>query len=62
MSDGKGRQQVKLFNDGRDYVHDESRSDRPSIINDDLVQTVDHKICENRRFPISNLFLEFPNI
>jgi hypothetical protein len=33
---------------------------RPSVVSDDLVQSVDQKICERRRFTISELSCEFP--
>jgi hypothetical protein len=38
---------------GEQNVHDEERSGRPSAVSDDLVQRVDQKICESRRFTIS---------
>ncbi|GFV80337.1 HTH_48 domain-containing protein [Trichonephila clavipes] len=43
-------------------VHDEPRSGRPSVITDDLVNAVDEKIREDRRFTISTLALTFPNV
>ncbi|GFS83321.1 histone-lysine N-methyltransferase SETMAR [Trichonephila clavipes] len=43
-------------------VHDEERSGRPSVITDDLMQAVETKICENRRFVINILSLEFPDV
>ncbi|GFV19984.1 histone-lysine N-methyltransferase SETMAR [Trichonephila clavipes] len=43
-------------------VHDEPRSNRPSVITDDLVNAVDEKIREDRRFTISTLALAFPNV
>ncbi|GFS60812.1 histone-lysine N-methyltransferase SETMAR [Trichonephila clavipes] len=48
--------------DGRENVHDEPRSGRLSVIPDDLVNAVDEKIREDRRFTISTLALEFPNV
>jgi hypothetical protein len=36
--------------------------DRPSVVTDDLVQSVDQNICEGRRFTISELSCEFPQI
>jgi hypothetical protein len=43
MSDSKVRQWCRLFKEGRTNVHDEERSGRPSVINDDLVVKVfDH--------------------
>jgi hypothetical protein len=47
---------------GRTNIHVEERSGRPSVVSDDLVQTVDQKICERRRFTISELSCEFPQI
>jgi hypothetical protein len=38
------------------------RSDRPSVVSNGLVQSVDQKICESRRFTISELSCEFPQI
>jgi hypothetical protein len=35
---------------------------RPSVVSDDLVQSVDQKICERRSFMISELSCEFPQI
>jgi hypothetical protein len=35
---------------------------RPSVVSDDLVQSVDQKICERRRFTISEPLCEFPQI
>jgi hypothetical protein len=43
-------------------VHDEERSGRPSVVRVDLVRSVDQKICERRRFTISELSCEFPQI
>jgi hypothetical protein len=42
---------------GRANVHDEERSGRPSEI-----QSVDQIICERRRFRISEISCEFPQI
>ena len=35
MSDGMVRKWVRMFNEGRENVHDEARSGRPSLVNDD---------------------------
>ena len=32
MNDGMVRKSVRKFNEGRDYVHDEPRSGRPSVV------------------------------
>ncbi|GFX21015.1 histone-lysine N-methyltransferase SETMAR [Trichonephila clavipes] len=62
MSSSKVRKWVTAFKDGRENVHDEPRSGRPSVITDDLVNAVDEKIREDRRFTISTLASEFPNV
>ena len=62
MSDSKVRKWVRAFKDGRENVHDEPRSGRPSVITEDLVNAVDEKVREDRRFTISTLALEFPNV
>ncbi|GFV41178.1 HTH_48 domain-containing protein [Trichonephila clavipes] len=61
MSGSKARKWVRKFKDGRTNIHDEERSDRPSVITDDLMQAVETKIRENRRFTITTLSLEFPD-
>jgi hypothetical protein len=38
------------------------RSDRLFLVSDDLVQSVDHKICEIQLPTISELSCEFPQI
>jgi hypothetical protein len=35
---------------------------RPSVVSDDLAQSVDQEISERRRFTISELSCEFPQI
>ena len=62
MSDSKVRQWCCLFKEGRMNVHDEEHSDRPSVITDDLVDKVNTTIRGNRRFTISELSLEFPQV
>jgi hypothetical protein len=51
-----------MLKDGQTNVHDEERSGWPSVVRDDLVQSVDQKICERRRFTISELSCEFLQI
>jgi len=60
MSDGMFRKWVRKFNEGRENVHDEARSGHPSFVNDDLVCTVNERVCDDRRFTISDLSLHFP--
>jgi len=62
MSDGMVRKWVRMFNEGRENVHGEARSGRPSLVNDDLVRNVNEKVREDRRFTISDLSLYFPQI
>jgi hypothetical protein len=51
-----------VSNEGRKNVHDDPRSGRPSVVNEDLVRAVVEKIKENRRFTISSLSLYVPEI
>ena len=46
-----------MFNEGREKVHDEARSGRPSLVNDDLVRKVNERVRDDRRFTISDLSL-----
>jgi len=62
MSDGVVRKWVRMFNEGRQNVHDEARSGRPSLVNDDLVRKVNERVRDDRRFTISDLSLHFPHI
>jgi len=62
MSDGIVRKWVRMFNEGRENVHHEARSGRPSLVNDDLVRKVNERVCVDRRFTISDLSLHFPQI
>jgi len=43
-------------------VHDEARSGRPSLVNDDLVHKVNKRVLDDRCFTISDLSLHFPQI
>ena len=61
MSDGMVMKWVRMFNVGRENVHDEARSGRPSLVND-LVRNVNERVRDDRRFTISDLSLHFPHI
>jgi len=61
-SDGLVRKWVRMFNEGQESVHDEARSRRPSLVNDDLVRKVNERVRDDRRFTISDLSLHFPQI
>ena len=62
MSDGMIRKWVRMFNEGRENVHDEARSGRPSLVKDDLVRKVNERVRDDRHFTISDLSLHFPQI
>jgi len=62
MSDGMVRKWVRMLNEGRENVHDEARSGRPSLVNDDLVRKVNERVREDRLFTISGLSMHFPQI
>ncbi|GBM69911.1 hypothetical protein AVEN_96427-1 [Araneus ventricosus] len=62
MCDGKVRKWVKDFKAGRENIHDDSRSGRPSVMMDVMVASVEAKILENRRFTISTLSNDFPEV
>ena len=62
MIDGMVRKWVRMFNEGRENVHDEERSGRPSLVNDDLVRKVNERVRDDGRFTISALSLHFPEI
>jgi len=61
MSDGMVRNWVWMFN-GRENVHDEARSGRSSLVNDDLVRKVNERVRDDRCYTISDLSLDFPQI
>ncbi|GFS71992.1 HTH_48 domain-containing protein [Trichonephila clavipes] len=62
MSDSKVRKWVRKLKDRRTKVHDEERPDQSSVITDNLMQAVETKIRNCRRFTITTLSLEFPDI
>jgi transposase len=62
MSDSMVRRWCRQFESGRDNVHDDKHSGRPSVVTSDLVQQIKVKIRENRRFTITDLAEFFPNV
>ena len=62
MSDGMVRKWVWMFNEGRENVHDEARSGRPSLVNGNLLRKFNERVRDDRRFTISDLSLHFPHI
>ena len=43
-------------------MHDESRSERPSLVNEDLVRKVNERVRDDGHFSISGLSLHLPQI
>jgi len=43
-------------------VHEEARSGRPSLVNDDLVRKFNERVHDDRCFTVSDLSLHFPQI
>lgn len=62
MTDGMVRKWVRQFNEGRTNVHDATRSGRPSLATNDLVNRVDEKIKANRRVTMTMLADEFSQV
>ena len=62
MSGGMVRKWVRMFNEGRENVHDEARSGRSSLVNDDLMRKVNERVRDDRRFTISDLSVHIPQI
>ncbi|KAJ4438847.1 hypothetical protein ANN_14800 [Periplaneta americana] len=62
MSKQMVRRWCRQFSEGRQSVHDEERSGRPSLINDDRLELVRQCIMEDRRFTITELSSHFPQI
>ena len=52
MSEGMFRKWVRMFNERRKNVHNEARNGRK----------VNERVCDDRCFTISDLFLHFPHI
>ena len=62
MSDGMVWKWVRMFNEGGENMHDEARSGRPPLVNDDLVRKVNERVRDDRRITISGVSLHFPQI
>jgi len=62
MGDGMVRKWVRIFNEGRENVHDEARRRRSSLVNDDLVRKFNERVRDDRQFTISDLSLHFSQI
>ena len=55
MCDGMVRKCVRMFNEGRENMHDEAQSGRPYLVNDGLVRKVNERVRDDRRFTVSDL-------
>ena len=63
MSDGMVRKWVRMFKEGRENVHDEARSGRPSLVNNDLVRKVNERVRDVSQFLICPCtFLRFQGL
>jgi len=47
MVDGIVRKWVRMFNEGRENVHDDVRSGRSCLVNDDLVRKVNKRVRDD---------------
>jgi len=53
---------VRLFNEGRKNVHDDTRSGRPSVVNEDLMSAVEERLERTDNSPLRHflcIFLKF---
>ncbi len=62
ISDGSVREWCRKFKEGRTDVHDEGGHGRKSVATVGLVERVDQVVRGKRRFTISELSEEFPEI
>ena len=62
MNDENVRSCCRLFNEARTNVHDEERSGRPTVMNEELTQNVDEELSRKRRFTIDELQQNFPQV
>jgi hypothetical protein len=62
MSEGTVGEWCGMFRNGWTDFYNEEWSCQSSVVTDDLVQTIEQKICERRHFTILELSCEFPQI
>ena len=62
MSDGCVREWCRKFKEGRTDIHDEGGQGRKSVATEEIVEKVNQVVRERRRFTISELSVEFPEI
>jgi hypothetical protein len=51
-----------MFNAVRENLHDETQSERPSLVNDVLERKVNERVRDDRLFTIPDLSMHFPQI
>jgi hypothetical protein len=59
MSDKMVRRWYRMFSEGRTNVHDDVRSGHPFLVTADLLDQVNEKIRENRRFTFFSTLRDF---
>jgi len=62
MSSSMVRRWVRLFNEGRENVHDDPRSGRPSVVNEDLVRQLKRRLGRTDDSPLRHfpcIFIKF---
>ena len=62
MSDGSVWEWCRKFKEGRIEVHDEGGQGRKSVATDAVVERVDRMVRKRRRFTITELSADFPEI
>jgi len=62
MTDGVVREWYRKFKDSLTDMHNKGDQGRKSVATDDLFQRVDEVVRDNRRFNISALSMEFPEV
>jgi transposase len=59
MSEGTVRQWYRIFKDGWTNVHNEQQSGQPSVVNDDLVHSVEQKFVKDGTSQFQNFRVNF---
>jgi len=62
ITDSMVRKWFRMFNERRENAHDEARSGRPALMNDDWVRKFNERERDDTHFTISDLSLHFPQI
>jgi hypothetical protein len=59
VNDGMARISCRMFSQGITNIHDDNQSGRPSLVTADLLDQVNEKIRENKRFTILSTKRDF---